>query len=141
MTRRRSAWLAAVVAIVALVACTPLFLPPVPSDPLAALPAWRLAGDAELRAPAVDGTPRLRLRFRFDAVAWDAWVAVQWFGPTGGERASTALWVTPADVGRPFTVDAPADLEITPGAWRALISVDGRVVRQLDVLVAPPATP
>jgi hypothetical protein len=122
-------------------ACTPLFVPPVPRDALVAAPAWRLAGDAELRAASFAGGPRLRVRFRFEAVAADAWVAVQWFGPTGGERASAAVWVARGDEGRPFAIDLPADVALTPGAWRALISVDGRVLRQLDAVVAPPESP
>lgn len=132
---------AGAVAAVALTACTPLFVPPVPGDALVAEPAWRLAGDAELRVAAFAGNPRLRVRFRFDAVVADAWVAVQWFGPSGGERASAALWVTREDVGRPFVVDLPADVATPPGAWRALISVAGRVLRQLDAVVSAAATP
>ena len=142
MSARRGALIVALAAATAtLSACTPLFVPPVPSDALVAAPAWRLAGDAELRASVFGDGPRLRVRFRFEAVATDAWVAVQWFGPTGGERASVAVWVTQDDVGRPFAVDLPEDVAITPGAWRALISVDGRVLRQLDALVPPAATP
>ncbi len=124
-------------AAVALTACTPLFLPPVPSDVLVPAPAWRLAGDAELRATVFSEEPRLRVRFRFEAIATDAWVAVQWFGPTGGERASVAVWVDRGDEGRPFAVDLPDDVAVEPGAWRALISVEGRVVRQLDAVVPP----
>ena len=125
----------------ALVACTPLFVPPVPGDALSAAPTWRLAGDAELRASTFLEGPRLRVRFRFEAVAADAWVAVQWFGPAGGERASVAVWVAQADVGRTFAVDLPDDVALEPGAWRALISVEGRVLRQLDAVVPAAATP
>jgi hypothetical protein len=122
-------------------ACAPLFVPPVPTDALVAAPAWRLAGDAELRVAAFADGPRLRVRFAFEAVAVDAWVAVQWFGPAGGERASAAVWVARADVGRTFAVDLPADVAIEPGPWRALISVEGRVLRQLDAVVAPAESP
>ena len=139
MKARRGVLLAT--AAVALTACTPLFVPPAPSDALVASPAWRLAGDAELRASVFSDDPRLRVRFRFDAVATDAWVAVQWFGPTGGERASVAVWVTRGDEGRPFAVDLPDDVVVVPGGWRALISVQGRVLRQLDAVVPPAATP
>ena len=142
MKARRGAGIAVLAtAALALTACTPLFVPPVPSDALVAAPAWRLAGDAELRATVVSGDPRLRVRFRFAAVAVDAWVAVQWFGPTGGERASVAVWVAQGDEGRPFAVDLPDDVAVQPGPWRALISVDGRVLRQLDAIVPPATTP
>jgi hypothetical protein len=129
------------VGAITLPACTPLFVPPVPSDALVAAPAWRLAGDAALRATVVADAPRLRVRFRFEAVAADAWVAVQWFGPSGGERASAAVWVARGDEGRTFAVDLPDDVAVVPGAWRALISVEGRVLRQLDAVVPAVATP
>lgn len=129
-------------AILTLTACTPLFVPPVPSDVLVPEPAWRLAGDAELRVAVFSEGPRLRVRFGFEAIARGAWVAVQWFGPTGGERASVAVWVDRGDEGRPFAVDLPDDVAIEPGAWRALISVGGQVLRQLDAVVPPtPAIP
>ncbi|MFN2321875.1 MAG: hypothetical protein ABR510_02815 [Trueperaceae bacterium] len=139
--RRGLRTVALATAAVALTACTPLFAPPVPTDTLAPAPAWRLAGEAELRATVFSDDPHLRVRFRFDAVAADAWVAVQWFGPTGGERASVAVWVARGDEGRPFAVDLPADVAVEPGAWRALISVGGRVLRQLDAVVPPATTP
>jgi hypothetical protein len=139
--RRANAFAACAAATVVLTACTPLFLPPVPRDALEPAPAWRLAGDAALRATVFGSDPRLRVRFRFDAIAADAWVAVQWFGPTGGERASVAVWVAEGDEGRPFAVDLPEDVATAPGPWRVLISVDGRVLRQLDADVPAASTP
>jgi len=116
-------------------ACVPLFVPPVPTDPLQPAPAWRVAGDAAL-APvlAVDGrVAGLRLSLRFDEVPASAWVAVQWFGPVGRERASDARWVEPGDAGRTWTWDAPDDLELEPGRWRAVLSVGDLLLRQFDV--------
>jgi hypothetical protein len=136
---RGRAWALASLATIALAACVPLFVPPVPTDVLAPAPSWRVAGDAELRAVR-DGEGRvawLRLRLRFEEVPTPAWVAVQWFGPAGGERASASLWVTPADVGRPLVWDTPADLTLTPGPWRAVVSVGDRLLRQLDVVAEP----
>jgi len=117
--------------------CVPLFVPPVPTDGLTPAPAWRVAGDAraEVDPGAVGAARGLRLTMRFEEVPHDAWVAVQWFGPTGGERASESRWITPADVGRTLTWVAPADLEITPGRWRAVLSVGDRLLRQIDVEV------
>jgi hypothetical protein len=120
--------------------CVPLFLPPVPTDVLTPAPSWRVAGDTELRIVR-DGEGRvayLRLRLRFDEVPAPAWVAVQWFGPAGGERASGSLWVTPADAGRTLTWDTPADLGLAEGPWRAVVSVGDRLLRQLDVVIGPP---
>lgn len=132
MRARRVRVVAAALAVAAAGGCTPLFVPPVPAPVVAAAPAWRLAGDAALRATDVGGRWRLRLRVRFDEVPAAGWVAVQWFGPAGGERASAALRVAPEDVGRVFALDLPADVALVPGPWRALLSVDGRVVRQFE---------
>ena len=118
--------------------CMPLFVPPVPTDVLRPAPGYRLAGEASLTLVAVDGTATrgvLRLSIVFEEVPDSAWVSVQWFGPVGGERASDARWVEPADVGQPWTWDAPDDLVLEPGTWRAVLSVGDRLLRQLDVEV------
>ncbi len=132
-------WVARALAVALLAvgpsACMPLFVPPVPTDQLRSAPAWRVAGDAAL-APVVaaDGAVvGLRLSLRFDEVPESAWVALQWFGPVGRERASDARWVEPADAGRAWTWDAPDDLVLEPGTWRAVLSVGDRLLRQFDV--------
>ena len=134
MTGRAAALL---LAAVLLAGCVPLFLPPVPGDGLTPEPAWRVAGDARLEALfGAGGAVRgLRLSFNLVEVPEAAWLALQWFGPTGGERASDARWVSPEDVGRPLVWEAPADLELVPGRWRAVLSVGDRLLRQLDVEV------
>ena len=133
---RRTAWLLAVSLLaVGTSACLPLFVPPIPTDPLRPAPAWRVAGDAAL-APllAADGVVEgLRLSLRFDEIPEPAWVALQWFGPVGRERASDARWIEPADVGRAWTWDAPDDLVLEAGTWRAVLSVGDRLLRQFDV--------
>ncbi len=143
MTRRRVvSRLVTLVLSAALPACTPLFVPPVPSSTLSPAPAWRVGGDAEARAFATgDGDVRLRARVRFESVPEDAWIAVQWFGPNGGERASSSRWVSRLDEGRWFAWDLPVDVTVVPGVWRALLSVDGRPLRQLDVVVEAAAVP
>jgi hypothetical protein len=124
----------------ALPACTPLFVPPIPTSTLEPAPVWRVAGDAEARVvETAEGDVRLRARVRFESVPADAWVAVQWFGPSGGERASSSLWVSRVDEDRWLAWDLPADVPVVPGAWRSLLSVDGRPLRQLDVLVGDEA--
>ena len=133
--RRSVRLLAAALLAVGPSACLPLFVPPIPTDQLRPAPAWRVAGDASL-APvlASDGSVEgLRLSLRFDEVPESAWVALQWFGPVGRERASDARWIEPADAGRAWTWDAPADLVLEPGTWRAVLSVGDRLLRQFDV--------
>ena len=115
----------------------PLFAPPVPTDVLRPAPSFRLAGDAALTLVDAEDAARrsLRLSIVFEEVPQAAWVSVQWFGPFGGERASDARWVEPADVGQPWSWDAPDDLVLEVGTWRAVLSVGDRLLRQLDVEV------
>jgi hypothetical protein len=117
--------------------CMPLFVPPVPTDVLRPAPGWRWPARRRWRwwPPRMPVGGLLRLSIVFDEVPEAAWVSVQWFGPVGGERASDARWVEPADVGRPWTWDAPNDLALEPGTWRAVLSVGDRLLRQLDVEV------
>lgn len=118
----------------ALTACTPLFLPPVPSDTLTPPPAFRLSGESRLALRSGgDGAPLLQLTLVADEVPEGGWLALQWFGPSGAERASDSLWFEPGDVGRERMWDSPPQLEVTAGEWRAVLSWRGRLVRQLRV--------
>ena len=117
-----------------LAACTPLYLPPVPSDALAPVPSFRLRGASVLEVvAAADGEATLRLTLTADEVPEGGWLALQWFGPSGAARASDSLWFEPEDVGRARRWDAPPQLRLEPGEWRAVLSWRGRVVRQLRV--------
>lgn len=129
--------LAALAAVLLLLpACTPLFWPPVPQDALVAEPAWRLAGDARLSLlQGADGRPLLRATARLLELPRPGWLSVQWYGPSGGERASEARWMSEEDVGRLSAWLLPADVQVVPGPWRVLLSADGRPLRQLDLLV------
>jgi hypothetical protein len=139
--RRYRAALAAFLGSLALAACTPLYVPPVPSGPLTAPASWRVAGDAELQVLGAGSATGLQVRLRFAEVPAPAWVAVQWFGPAGGERASASAWVTPGDVGRWIAWDLPSEVVLAPGTWRAVVSVGERLLRQLDAVVPAASTP
>jgi hypothetical protein len=127
--RRALALLAAtVLALLAAPACRPLYLPPVP----ASLPPFgqelRLA---EVRIERAAGA--VRLAFVPEQVPADGWAAVQWFPPAGGEVASSSVWLDAGTIGRTLRVPFPADVaRDRPGRWRAVLSFDGRVVRQLE---------
>ena len=131
-----SARIVAAAAALALVvaACTPLYLPPVPSDRLEATPSFRLRGESALEVVSDgEGGRSLRLTLVVDEVPEGGWLALQWFGPSGAARASDSLWFEPEDVGSARRWDAPPQLAVTAGEWRAVLSWQGRLVRQLRV--------
>jgi hypothetical protein len=122
-----------IMATVALSGCVPLFLPPVPSTLAPAAPSWRLAGESELHfRPEAQS---LELELVFVEVPRAAFVAVQWFGPQGGERASASVWIEPGGLPLRRTLILPSDVAVTPGRWRVVVSVGDALLRQLDVEV------
>jgi hypothetical protein len=114
--------------LVMLSGCMPLFLPPIPSNPLVAETVWRVSSESAL---AWNGAG-LELRVRFSEIPEAAWVAVQWFGASNGERASASYWVEPSDLEADFTWPLPADIVGATGAWRAVVSVGSTLLRQFD---------
>ena len=122
-------------AVLALAACTPLYVPLVPSDMLTPEPAFRLHGDARLALDGADDAPRLTLHVRAAEVPGPGWLAVQWFGPSGPALASDSLWFDADEVDVARSLAAPEQLRLRPGEWRAVLSWQGRLVRQLLVVV------
>ena len=130
---------ALVVLAAVLVSCMPLYVPPVPEAPSVAVGA-RLSEASELTAAG--GRPRLTLTLvPGDAlVSSGAWLAVQWYGPANTQAASDSVWVE----GREPSVHAfelPPDVEVVQGEWRAVVSLDGVLLRQfrVDVTADPEA--
>jgi len=113
-------------------ACVPLFVPPLPTDRLEPEPAFRLHGDARLERPAGDGAG-LVLVMRAAEVPAGGWLAVQWFGPSGPARASESVWFGTESVGVEVRLETPPGFDVTPGEWRAVLSWEGRLVRQLRI--------
>lgn len=141
MRRRRNvrgSCLAAVRAaalLLGLSACTPLYVPLIPTDMLLPEPAFRLHGDARLELAGRPGAPILTLHLRAAEVPGPGWLAVQWFGPSGPALASESLWFDADEVGVARRLAAPEQLTLRPGEWRAVLSWQGRLVRQLLVVV------
>ncbi len=126
--RARYALVAVALLSLAAAACRPLYLPPVPAE----LPPFgeelRLA---EVRIERTAGV--VRLAFVPERVPDEGWAAVQWFPPAGGEVASASVWLDAGTIGRTVRVSFPPDVaRDRPGRWRAVLSFDGRVVRQLE---------
>lgn len=122
------------VVALALPACRPLYLPPVPAS--RAAPAIAQLGDASALAVSGDA---LVLHVVLVAIPEAGWLDVQWFAPDGAEAASDSTWVVPADVGQGRTFRSPARVRVTAGEWRAVVSLRGRVLRQFRTVV--PAAP
>jgi hypothetical protein len=119
--------------VLLLAACAPLFFPPVPAS-LSAEPTWRIAPGASLAlVPDAGGPVALRATWVFTEAGAPGWVSAQWFGPVGAERASDARWVDATTVGSEVVWDSPADMRLTRGRWRMVVSIHDRVLRQLDV--------
>jgi hypothetical protein len=117
---KRSLWL-----LLALTACTPLYLPPVPArDPVPQVARLSLGNTSVLTLSA--GT--LQLSVSLERVPEEGWLAVQWFAPNNRQVASDALWVGPQDeqFRRTFFLPQPP----TEGEWRAVVSFGGSYVRQ-----------
>lgn len=133
--RRLPTGAACVVALVAvLAACMPLYVPPVPQAP--SVPVGARLGDAsDLMTTA--GRPRLALTLVPGDVLSDsgAWLAVQWYGPANTQLASDSVWVEGSEPSE-HVFDLPADVEVVPGEWRAVVSLDGLLLRQFRVDVA-----
>ena len=118
----------------ALSGCAPLFFPPIPAT-LSPDPTWRIAPGARLEAvdDAAGRPVGLRATWRFSEAGDPGWVSAQWFGPVGPERASDARWVDADAVGVEMVWDSPADLALTRGRWRMVVSIHDAVLRQLGV--------
>ena len=120
--------------LVALAACTPLYVPPVP----ARLPVHEVAqlGDGSSLRYA-EGT--LTLHVVLERIPEAGWLAVQWFAPDGTEAASDSVWVGPQDVGEGRTLRLPSRVTVGAGEWRAIVSLKGDVLRQFRTTVSAPS--
>ena len=130
--RSRAVVVALALLVAASSACVPLFIPPLPTDRLEFEPAFRLHGDARLEF-VDDAEHRLVLIMRAAEVPRPGWLVVQWFGPSGPARAAESVWFDGDSLDVEVRLDTPPGLDVTPGEWRAVLSWDGRLVRQLRI--------
>jgi len=130
-TRRRplrtalaAAWL-----LLAPVACTPLYLPPVP-DRLPPLEERLRLRDVRIDRLDQD-RPALVLVPR--EVPTPGWMAVLWYPPTGAAVAEDSVWLDEDRVGHAVRVPFPDHVaRDRSGRWRAVLTFDGRVLRQVE---------
>lgn len=115
-----------------LVSCRPLYIPAIPEE-IPFTPQVRATGESLISFDAA-GYPTVELVLR--DVSDSGWLAVQWLAPNGNELASQSVWIEPAAEQRiEFTL--PTDVELLGGEWRAVVSINGRLVRQLNFAVEP----
>ena|SRR5690554_5090664 len=108
--------------------CRPLYLPPVPEAPPYDPGARVVSSVSELDAA---GRPRLELTLAdLDA---GGWLAVQWMAPSGRQAASASIWVEPEEPAAVFVL--PADVELSAGEWRAVVSLGSLLLRQFTFTV------
>src|SRR5690606_14894851 len=125
--RARSGALAAAGMVAALVGCMPLYAPLVHENPAVATGSHL---DDSSTVVLDGGRPRLMLSLvPGDSMPADgAWLAVQWFGPSNTLLASDSQWVDGGDP-QALVFELPADVSVEPGEWRAVVSLDGVLLR------------
>lgn len=116
-----------------LTACRPLYIPAIPDD-IPFTPRVSASTDGGFHFDAA-GYPTIELELR--DVAEPGWLAVQWFSPQGSEAASQSVWVEAA-AQQSVSFTLPADVALRRGDWRAVLSLNGRLVRQLNFTMAGP---
>ena len=110
--------------------CTFTYLPPVRE---VRVPEPRLTVAAASRLEQNETT--IRLDLRLVTVPEADWLAVQWFGPNNDEVTAESVWVVPAEGPQNVAVSLPPSAVLRDGLWRAVLSYQGRFVRQFSVQV------
>lgn len=113
-------------------ACTLTYLPPL-REARVPEPRLELNPETNLRVLRGAGGERLELVMVLDTVPEPDWLAVQWFNPRNEEVASSSLWVMPGETERRTAL--PTDVALQRGLWRAVVSYQGRLMRQVSLEV------
>ena len=111
-------------------ACTYTYIPPVPE----AQTREKVFDLSSSDGLAREGE-RLRLDITVDEVPEADWLAVQWFAPNNDQVASESFWVEPQAEGTARTLLSPERVTLRPGTWRAVLSFQGRIVRQFATTI------
>ncbi len=117
-------------ALLSLASCTFLYIPPL-RDSQELPPSISIVDSSGLFVQA----DALRLSVQLSDVPEDGWLMVQWFSDSNEAIASDAKWVTSDDVGFAVTYNLPAEIEIKPGDWRAVVSFDSNLLRQFSITI------
>lgn len=109
--------------------CTFMYVPFIPDNPQARAPRFLLSDSQGLRVEA----EQLQLDMTIQEIPESDWLAVQWFSPLSKEVASDSKWlevIEDSGVAQNVNFELPKDITLTPGYWRAVVSYQGRLIRQ-----------
>lgn len=109
----------------------PLYVPPVPPDPIEIRHPVELTGDSRLEVRGDGLVARIGVR----DVPHAGWLALQWYDPMLRQVASDSIWVEAATDVQRHLIAAPASVDVRPGRWRLVLTFDGMVLRQLEAVV------
>jgi hypothetical protein len=117
--------------LLALSGCTFTYLPLVRE---ARAPEPRLT---VLRESAlVQNGGNLELTLALGRVPEADWLAVQWFDPSNSEVAAESVWLEPGAAPQTLELALPSRVALSDGWWRAVVSYQGRLIRQFSATVS-----
>ena len=110
--------------------CTFMYVPLIPANPQMRDARFLLSDSKGLSLEE----EQLRLDVTITEIPKSDWLAVQWFNPLSKEIASDSKWLEVPDASssesKEISFILPKDIAVTPGYWRAVISYQGRLIRQ-----------
>lgn len=109
------------------------------------IPPLREARAPEPRLTVVDkkssleqNETSLKLTLELATVPEPDWLAVQWFDPGNDEVAAESVWLEPAPEPQAVAVSLPPRTALENGLWRAVVSYQGKLLRQFSARVRIP---
>lgn len=115
---------------VVLTSCTFTYVPFIPANPQLREARFLMSESQGLRVEE----EQLRLDITIKEIPKSDWLAVQWFSPLSKEVASDSKWLEVVEgeevSEHSLSFDLPVDITLTPGYWRAVVSYQGRLIRQ-----------
>lgn len=117
--------------LLALSGCAFTYLPLVRE---ARVPDPRLTVLRESELVQADGA--LELTLALESVPEADWLAVQWFAPSNSEVAAESVWLEPAPTAQSLELALPGRVVLENGLWRAVVSYQGRLIRQFSATVS-----
>ncbi|MEM7735434.1 MAG: hypothetical protein AAF267_06545 [Deinococcota bacterium] len=109
--------------------CTYTYIPPIPRGRAEPDPSLDLHASSGIQHTAQG----LTLLLTAQDVPEANWLAVQWFAPDNTQVASASQWLTPNRDPQEIRFRLPADISVTDGDWRAVVSFQNRVARQFSL--------